>query len=362
MRIFISHKAVDFATAEKVSAALKGLAGTKARGRNPEIKIFLSEEIPYGDDWLKCLHEELERADVLVLIYTDPDENWSWCMYEVGYFASTHDFEKRGSSRERQASERRIYCLHHPSLPPPPPLERLQVVKADTYRVRRFVEDFIKEAKVAQDPAKIAEAVKNITDCFEQRDAVSYAAPRLTLIVKDKDKIDPFAASLEEALPRGSFFTGRDITTIFKRGVDQDALSWHEAVAFTRRMAKHADTREYFEMKWLFELVDIMFNAKDDHYDPSLLLRGLVSRGSSQAYSPAIRKISKRRDGALACEILFLDWEGYQYPKAPEHIRQLMIAVRVAVRFRQEFLEEFKGIGAAAAFEGSLGQARAFKH
>lgn len=285
-------------------------------------------------------------------------------MYEVGYFASAHDFEKRhGSSREKRPAERRIYCLHHADLPPPPPLEHLQVVKADSYRVSRFIADFIEEARISPDETKRAEAIKDITDCFEQRDAVSYAAPRLTLTVKDKDKIDPFVADLADALPDGSFFSGREINEIFQRGVDRNILSWRDAVAFTRRIAKHTDAREYFELKWLSELVDIMYNAKDDFYNPSLLLRGLVSKGvPNQAYSPAIRKISKRRNGALTCEILFLDWEGYQYPKAPEHIRHLMVAVRVATRFRQEFLEEFRDIGETAAYEGKRGRAFAFKH
>src|SRR5258707_786476 len=108
--IVISHKGEDSNIADKIRAAIESLCGESA-------KCFLSERITHGQEWLNELHSQLQFSKYLLLIYTDPKEDWSWCMYEAGYFSALSKIP-----REKQADTidgRRIFCLHHEDLPPP---------------------------------------------------------------------------------------------------------------------------------------------------------------------------------------------------------------------------------------------------
>ena len=55
----------------------------------------------------------------LFLVYGAAYEDWSWCLYEAGFFA--------GSDAARNQS-RQIYVILRPNVPPPGPLNDLQVV------------------------------------------------------------------------------------------------------------------------------------------------------------------------------------------------------------------------------------------
>jgi TIR domain len=80
--IFISHKQSDKAIAEAVAKFLKDEA-------TREIRIFLSsstgfEGVRFGKPISTELRGVLANADVFLLLYTSPDEDWSWCMWEWG--------------------------------------------------------------------------------------------------------------------------------------------------------------------------------------------------------------------------------------------------------------------------------------
>ena len=73
------------------------------------IECFLSENIEKGIDWRNTIAEILTRASVLVMVFTDPDGDWSWVLYETGFFDSSVQVPDGRHSR-------RIYCLHPPQL------------------------------------------------------------------------------------------------------------------------------------------------------------------------------------------------------------------------------------------------------
>lgn len=355
MKLFISHRHADVDTAKRIDAALNGLINPEKAtpSRSARHQIFLSERIRHGQNWLKQLHDELESSDYLVLIYTNPKDDWSWCMYEAGYFASLKETQV-GKARE-------IYCLHHADLPGPNPLAHLQGTKVTPDEVAMFVDGLVNNIQIISvDSEKKKKAISEISDCFTQKDTSAYKAPSLTLTVKDKSNIRPWG-DLADALPKGSCFSGSrsELSDIFQRGEDESQLSWAEAVEISLRFAKKTDSRAQFDIKWLAELVDIMHEAKEKSYRERPI-GGLVFTGD-KIYSPVIQEIAAHRDGSLSCEIIFLKSEGKEYQKAPESIRHLMISVRVSVRFRQEFLEVFKDIGRKARYEGRRGGAHRFR-
>lgn len=112
LTVFISHKLNDREAAEMIKDEL-GVFGV---GR---LKFFLSEEIPFGENWTEKIHDSLKTADWLILLYTDPTADWDWCLYETGFFAAKIIKE-----------ENRLICLHSPKVPLPKPLEKWQAVNA----------------------------------------------------------------------------------------------------------------------------------------------------------------------------------------------------------------------------------------
>jgi hypothetical protein len=80
--VFISHKHADKAIAEVVAKFLH------ANAIQP-IRVFLSSSSTYeGPSIGRKIDAELRKAlwatDVLILIYTSEDQDWSWCMWECG--------------------------------------------------------------------------------------------------------------------------------------------------------------------------------------------------------------------------------------------------------------------------------------
>ena len=80
--VFISHKHSD----SKIAQALAAFCERKAGGR---IQVFLSSNADFkGPRFGRNLNRELMKtlwqSDVLLLVYTSSDQDWSYCMWECG--------------------------------------------------------------------------------------------------------------------------------------------------------------------------------------------------------------------------------------------------------------------------------------
>jgi len=120
-RVFISHKGKDKAAAEEMGQALEVYG----------LKIFVSARIRPGVQWPKEIWDNLWKADWLLLLYTDPSEEWDWCLFEAGFFA--------GSGK---GPESRLVCLHTEDVDPPMPVQHWQSVNiTNANRLEQFLRD-----------------------------------------------------------------------------------------------------------------------------------------------------------------------------------------------------------------------------
>ena len=111
--IFFSHKVID----ETVANTLKELLDS----HTDNVRYFLSEKIEKGKPFRKIIADELSRSSFLVLVFTDPNEDWGWCLYETGFFDALS---------QNPGPTCRIYCLHNALTDPPSPVKELQTVPA----------------------------------------------------------------------------------------------------------------------------------------------------------------------------------------------------------------------------------------
>ena len=80
LRIFISHKMpTDTPLAQEIGSKLALYAGN-------QVKVAHAGTFRYGDAWRQRIQEELDQTHWLILLYTDQDEDWGFCLFECGYF------------------------------------------------------------------------------------------------------------------------------------------------------------------------------------------------------------------------------------------------------------------------------------
>lgn len=144
-RIFISHKVKDRVAAEKIRSALN-LYGAG------NLEIFVSERIKAGVVWNEQILTNLQKADWLILLYTDPSEEWDWCLFEAGFFAGC-----------AKGAEARLICLHTTDVPPPTPLQRWQSVPVtDGIMLETFLKDLY--SGINQELIDSPETLRNLAD------------------------------------------------------------------------------------------------------------------------------------------------------------------------------------------------------
>ena len=128
-RIFVSHKARNAKiTSDMLDILKSGMTG---------VEFFLSEQIEPGDNWRSDIVKEIKSADCLLLLYLDPDQDWSWCMFEAGLF----------SANKPKNGERRLYCIQYPGSPPPDPLSEIQTTSATLDGMKIFLKSFYSTTK-----------------------------------------------------------------------------------------------------------------------------------------------------------------------------------------------------------------------
>ena len=119
LNIFVSYKSSDKHIAEKFENLLHNVLTPDEKNR---LDVFTSSGIPKGEDWHEGIHEALRKCDCFILLYTDPMLEWTWCLYESGFYI--------GKRLDDGKPNRKLIVLHDPDTEPPSPLARWQAVSA----------------------------------------------------------------------------------------------------------------------------------------------------------------------------------------------------------------------------------------
>lgn len=130
--LFISHRHADYQLADM----LRGFIEQRAA----EVEIFQSSYEGGGPSIGKLLSEDLGQrlsaAEVVLLLYTTPDENWSYCMWEVGV----------AFNPERE--DTRVIVLQAGAEIPAPLGDRTAVRLASDRDVKQFVAQLFTDPKL----------------------------------------------------------------------------------------------------------------------------------------------------------------------------------------------------------------------
>ena len=310
--VFFSHKHSD----ENVTSALIDLL--KRHTKN--VDFFISEKITKGLSWRQAIHDHLNRASFLVLVFTDPDENWEWCAYETGFFDALSQIKP----------SRRIWCLHHASTKPPSHLEGLQSIPATTEDVKQWLTELFKETgQPAEQYVEIQEVVEEMCKLFSNETNIIYSKRSIkitanrTLLSRD-DLPDDACVEGDKRLMEELF------------GTLDDKIDWKSVKERFRKSRNSVEVN----LRTLMEISNAIYcisNRDAFHHLQGIIF---VDQGPKR-YRPIISWAKEATGNKIICNVMFVEEVSGQLQNIPKRLEVLLTAIRIAIRIRWEIIRPF---------------------
>lgn len=97
-------------------------------GRNLKIThMGLFGEKCVGQDYKNIIKKAISEANLFILLFPDPSDDWDWCLYEAGLFEGY------------KTSADRLICIHHPLTTVPTQIDAYQAVPANEAGIQKFL-------------------------------------------------------------------------------------------------------------------------------------------------------------------------------------------------------------------------------
>ena len=316
--VFFSHKLKDKHVAHSIKRLLTE--------NTANVAYFVSEDIEKGDNWHKAITEQLHNARFLVLVFTDPDEDWSWCLYETGFFDAL--------ARADTTQTRRIHCLHHPNTGPPKPIAHLQPIPATKEEVAKWLTylfDATEQPKTPfRDKVQIPQLANDICGFFEGGGRPLYSAKSISIEVDGRSLASPDDLP-DDSIIRGSLGLMRELF-----GVHTGTLDWSTA---KRRFESFPNSREV-NLNALKEISRSLYSISENNRVVPLQSTIFVEQGPKR-YRPVISRARELSPGQISCEILLIKEVGGPLQNVDRRLGALLTALRMALRIRWEIVRPF---------------------
>ena len=313
--VFLSHKVKD----EHVTRSIIDLLDSHTEN----VRYFLSENIANGDDWRECILKQLNLSKFFVLVFTDPDEDWGWCLYETGFFDALTQIPD---------PTRHIYCLHHASTSPPPPIANLQTIPATVERISAWLTGFFRETtqtkqKFLDDIPQIA---AQICELFARERKPIYLAKSVNVAVPCSSLKSP------NDLPDETTIDGEKLLMQELFGTNNGRIDWRSA---KERFAKFPDTSEanFNAVKEISRALYAIY--KNDRVLP---VQGTIFVGQGpKRYRPVLSCAKELSLEKIGCEILLIEEVGGPLQNVDKQLGALLTSIRMAIRIRWEVVHPF---------------------
>lgn len=265
----------------EVAAALGAFGGN-------QVIVRASCSFKPGINWFDEVHKAIEASDWLILLYTAPQQDWDWCMFEVGYF-SRRLHESRDSSK-------RLICLHPQGCSVPNPImhqTNVQATVGEVYALMKAVylddpwaikQELFTEAALTKE---LGDFVNKIVSAVNRR---MIATPREQVFAPE---------IMLEILPsqKPEWKSGRIPENAIVSGVGQWEAFFGKSVASGSRTWGDLIKGLNYTQLWIPSLIELMQCAEaDTAYVPTLPLFLPVPAGN--AYRLVLRKLEKMPDGS----------------------------------------------------------------
>jgi hypothetical protein len=257
-----------------------------------------------------------------VLVFTDPDEDWGWCLYETGFFD--------GLSHLSDTKQRRICCLHHESAAPPSPIADLQTVRANEDDVKKWLLELFEHTQ--QEGAQfvsIPDLAKQICMLFaiEQKPVYSQQLIRIT--------IDCSLTSPDD-LPGNTKIKGNERTMLELFNIYKEKTDWE---TIKGQFDANPNTSEA-NASTLKEISRAIYAVC--HHNPVRPVQGIIFAAQEpKRYRPVINRAKQVSKSLIDCEVLLIEEAGGALQNVDKPLGALLTATRMAARIRWEIVRKF---------------------
>jgi hypothetical protein len=315
--IFFSHKVKDEPVTRKIIELL--------HRHTDNVQCFISEDIEKGKNWRDEIAEHLKLSSLLVLIFTDPEEDWGWCLYETGFFDALTQIPDA-------AQARRIYCLHNPSATPPSPIANLQTIAAEPEDVSRWLSGLFEYTKQTKKEFlnDIPEIANQICGLFANAKKSIYCAKSINIVLE--------CSSLKSVddLPDDTIIKGDNGFMEELFGTNSGEIDW-KSVKERFREFPNSSEANFSALKEISRAAYCVCNNKK-----VLPIQGTVFvEQGPRRYRPVISHANKLSTGRVSCQILLIEEVGGQLQNVDKYLGALLTGIRMGVRIRWEVIRPF---------------------
>jgi hypothetical protein len=316
-KVFISHKAKDKTAAEKIRREISLLG-------SGNLELFVSERIRPGTMWAPQIWDNLKKADWLFLLYTDPSEEWDWCLFEAGFFA--------GFATEKEG---RLVCLHTTDVPPPMPLQGWQSVSiTEEDKMENFLKDLYTgiNQELINSPDKLRGLADRIAEAFSlevRRKLDSIWDTEYVTLSMDKAQLEELDQT--GRVPGGAVcgLKNDESLDIFGHGTEECTMETLEGGLNTN----------YKEM-WLMSLGDTL-RAANQKKRPIPRIPSLYASALKKDFHVVLHCVDSYSDGSKEFYLLFVEKMPENQDAQGRQLRFIGDMLKLGRKFRWQILTKF---------------------
>ena len=300
------------------------------------VSFFFSEQITKGALWRDFIKNEIASSDHLLLIYTNPSEDWSWCLYEIVLFdeiVSRADPDKH-----------RIYCLHFSDSSLPDALQQFQGISSRADDIQVWLANLYQATNQVLAFGSIELTAFNIAQRLDM------VAPKINKTSNLRPLIKVFPAWFDDKPRWGDLKAIAKKLPLQNSSVSTDSVSASQLgfgyapdsmniIDFLKRLDTEDSQSERLWIPRFLELMQIALEGRIMEQN-IVLFRSI----SGSILRPIVESITRSVDGQECyCTVVFVD--AYSAPpiKQPSQLQLLANALRLGVRIRLELLNKYKG-------------------
>jgi TIR domain len=299
--------------------------------------FFFAQRIPKGKDWREEIDHGLKTTRCLILLYTDPGLDWSWCLFEAGAFRVVGE------------PQRELFCLYSPDEEPPSPLANLQGIKATDDDLKQWIRDDLCPIAGCEKPsdASVSESISKIKKLFKVKSP---------LPVLRESGLKPFVwirpawpykgkANWNKAEALGNIDFSRARVSIDKESAGQLGFAESrdlELLHFLRELAADAQWGENRLEFWIAKFFESLQEAAKGHlqFQEAAYFR----HESGKIFRPIVVAFAKNASGTeLKLRVIFASAFVAPLTDHPGNVQRLSDGIRLAIRTRLEVLDPFQG-------------------
>jgi len=323
LKIFFSHKAKDTTIAQNIKDELE-FAGA---GR---LEIFLSQSINFGEDWLSTIKEELHSSDWLIPLYTDPSDNWEWCLYESGYF---------DGKKDEGPDNNRLICLHSEHVIPPAALNCYQNVKTTKEKIEKLLKEIYgKPPRVgvseinpplAENPERLSELSNEIINSINVIDPRSEKETLSDYIFINLKQSELKELEKNNTVPDTSLIES-NAKSMALFGLTKKSCTWEKLTA----KLKENNPNLLFSLNEAISIAN-----KGDTVESSLPT--FRPNNQKTPYRPVLYQIDKMPDRSRRFKVIFTPIYDYDYSNPGFNLGKIVTLLKMCRMFRWGVITKF---------------------